>query len=190
MGPTDNIPPAPPVWETRLRELLGSHRSMAFEAVEDLMHDAFLEIGCILTGEEGSPQPQLPAGKYFCGLSSTTLIRIRQHFEQEDLSEWLASGADGSKTRLLQEFMDLDRLRREDFRARYPRAFQKWSPEEDAWLLEEFGKSRTQDGRIRWDELTDKCHRNTNALKIRLARLGIDLGSEAGRPRYLPGSRP
>lgn len=70
MGPTDNIPPAPPVWETRLRELLGSHRSMAFEAVEDLMHDAFLEIGCILTGEEGSPHPQLPGSGSRCSASA------------------------------------------------------------------------------------------------------------------------
>jgi hypothetical protein len=162
---------------------------MACEAVEDLMLDAFQEAGRILAGEEGTPPPELPAGKSFSGLSQGTLELIRRHFRQNDLGEWLAAGADGSKTRLLTEFLDLDRLRREDFRTRYPRAFQKWSPEEDAWLLEQYETAKDRDGRIRWEELSDKCHRNANAIKIRLERLGVSLGPEGGRPRFYSTDR-
>ena len=42
-----------------------------------------------------------------------------------------------------------------------------------------------------WRSLSSHFGRNINAIKLRLQHLGVDLGAEAGRARYLqrPGSR-
>ena len=172
-------------WQHRIQGLLHTYRAIARETIESLMQEAFEEIGRILEGEDGEPAPELPVNKPLHGLSPATLAQISQHHSLFDLADWLAEGADGQMPRLLSEFLELDRLRREDFRRRFPRAFHKWTPEEDAWLLKEYEMASSLAGRIPWDDLADRCHRNPNALKLRLERLGVALRPEdSGRARY------
>ena len=150
---------------------------MAHEALDDLMYETFLEIGEVLAESEEVP------GKAVGGLSSFALRQIRQHAQTGDLAEWLASGADGDKSLYLRDFLNLGKLQMTELKSRYPRAFTKWTPEEDEGLLARYQKESEGGRRVPWGRMATDLGRNPNALRLRLEHLGIDLGPEAGRPR-------
>ena len=102
------------------------------------------------------------------------------------MAECLALGVIGDRIQLLKEFLDFNSLQMEDFRRRFPNAFKKWTKEEDAMLLESYQlelEDATHNEGVDWDFLAFDLGRNVNAIKLRLEKLGVDLGSEAGRPR-------
>lgn len=176
--------------EARIQSILGEYRSLAFGALEDLMYEAFLDLGKALeeVGElepEDASKPVPPAPR--CGLSSTSLQRIRHHYLSGDLAEWLATGADGDKTLYLRDFLDLNRLQMTEFKARHPYAFTKWTEEQDEALLAGYRQSVDGGRRPRWGELARQFGRNVNAIKLRLEKLGIELGTDTGRPRRSGG---
>ena len=169
--------------ETRIQQVLDEHRSLAYEALDDLMYEAFLQVGKILT-EEGhdAEQPQAVGG-----LSSFALRQIRQHTAAGDLTDWLSAGTDGDKSLYMRDFLNLNKLQMDELKLRYPRAFTKWTEAEDDALLACY-RQEAQDGqRVPWNRMAKELGRNPNALRIRLGHLGIDLGPEAGRPRRAGG---
>ena len=122
------------------------------------------------------------------GLSAFALRQIRQHTLSGDMAEWLADGADGDKSLYLRDFLNLNKLQMSELRARYPRAFSKWTSDEDETLLTRYQTESEGGKRVSWSRMATDLGRNPNALRLRLEHLGIDLGSEAGRPRRPVGA--
>jgi hypothetical protein len=179
---------SPSTREARIREVLDEHRSLAHGALDDLMYEAFLEIGRILnTPEEAAgdnqagsaPVPAMPVG----GLSAFALRQIQHHAAAGDLADWLAGGADKDKCLYLRDFLNLGKLQAEELRLRYPKAFTKWTDDQDQALLANY-REATEGGRsVNWRQFSEPFGRNVNAIKLRLERLGINLGAEAGHSR-------
>ena len=172
-----------PSRETRIQQILKENCSIAHEALEELMYEAFLEVGNVLAETEEVPV------KAVQGLSAFALQQIRHHTLSGDLADWLAGGADGDKSLYLRDFLNLNKLQMVELRTRYPRAFSKWTPEEDETLLTRYQTESEGGKRIPWGRMASDLERNPNALRLRLEHLGIDLGSEAGRTHRPIGAR-
>lgn len=189
--------PATPSREARIQAILNEQRALAHDALDDLMHEAFLEIGALLSAPDGGDgqgesvggpaggagAPEAAPAHAIAGLSPRTLQLIRQHHSAGDLAEWLTSGADGNKSTCISQFLNLNALQMQELRVRFPRAFMKWTDEEDRALLSLYQEAAAQGKKANWGELARTFGRNTNALRLRLEHLGIDLGPEAGQPR-------
>ena len=100
-----------------------------------------------------------------------------------DLAEWLTSGAAGNKITCISQFLNLNAMQMQELRVRFPRAFMKWTDDEDRALLSLYQEATAQGKKVGWGELARTFGRNTNALRLRLEHLGVDLGDEAGQPR-------
>ena len=180
----NNSLPATPTREARIQSILDEQRALAHDALDDLMHEAFLEIGTLLStpvADTGAPEatPDRSVG----GLSPRTLQLIRQHHGAGDLAEWLTTGAGGTKSICISQFLNLNALQMQELRSRDPRAFLKWTDEEDKALLSQYQETTAQGARTDWGALARQFGRNANALRLRLEHLGVDLGPEAGQPR-------
>ena len=166
---------------TRIQQILDEQRSLAYDALDDLMYEAFLEVGHVLTENGDADQPQAVGG-----LSSYALRQIRQHVADGNLAEWLSAGADGDKSLYLRDFLNFNKLQMDELRVRYPRAFSKWT--EDEALLVCYRQEAQQGQKIPWGQIAKQLQRNPNAIRLRLEHLGINLGSDAGRQRRQGGA--
>ena len=175
--------PAAPSREARIQAILNEQRALAHDALDDLMHEAFLEIGALLSAPDGAGAPAAAPAHAVAGLSSRTLQMIRQHHDAGDLAEWLTSGAEGNKSTCISQFLNLNAMQMQELRVRFPRAFMKWTDDEDRALLSLYQEATAQGKKVGWGELARTFGRNTNALRLRLEHLGVDLGDEAGQPR-------
>ena len=168
---------------TRIQQILDEQRSLAYDALDDLMYEAFLEVGHVLTENGDADQPQAVGG-----LSSYALRQIRQHVADGNLAEWLSAGADGDKSLYLRDFLNFNKLQMDELRVRYPRAFSKWTEDEDEALLVCYRQEAQQGQKIPWVQIAKQLQRNPNAIRLRLEHLGINLGSDAGRQRRQGGA--
>ena len=182
---SSNTPlPASQTVEARIQTILDEQRAQAHDALDDLMYESFLEIGALLSAPAGgSAAPEAAPARAVAGLSPRTLQLIRQHHGAGDLAEWLTTGAGGNKSTCIYQFLNLNAMQMQELRSRYPRAFLKWTDEEDKALLSQYQETTAQGARTDWGALARQFGRNANALRLRLEHLGVDLGPEAGQPR-------
>lgn len=166
----------------RIQQILDEQRSLAYAALDDLMTEAFQDVGFALA--ESDDELTRSIG----GLSSYALRQICRHFASGDLSKWLASGADGDKSLYLRDFLNFSKLQTDELKVRYPRAFTKWTAAEDEALLSRYQQLAQEGKKIPWSRMAKEFERNPNAIQLRLGHLGVDLGSEAGRPRRQGGT--
>ena len=166
-----------------ITDMMAPHRSIAYDAVTDIMLEAFEELSVFLNDRNLSGEEGWTFNRQVCGFRPEQMERI--YGMAGEPVAWLSGLTEGEKFALMMAFMDWDRLRMKEFRNRYPRSFTKWDPAEDEALLEMYPN------RTSWRELSSHFGRNVNAVKLRLQHLGVDLGAEAGRARYLrrPGTR-
>lgn len=169
--------------EPQMREILSPLRSAAHEAVEDLMFEAFREVGALLARSARESNKNITFDKQACGLAPMLLQQIYAHATDDTLADWLMESAGRDRYRRFSDFLDLYRIQMDDFKLRHPKAFQRWSAEEDAELLRLYDTATANGKKVRWRELEAPTGRNANALKLRLTRLGVDLGDDVGRPR-------
>ena len=169
--------------EAQMREILSPLRSAAQDAVEDLMQEAFAEVGKLLASTAKDSGKRISFDKQVCGLAPFLLKQIYEQTEAGKLEGWLAGNTDKDRYRRFSDFLDLFRMQQEGFRARFPKAYQKWTPEEDAELLSQYAIASEGKKKVHWNELGHKFGRNANAIKLRRGRLGVNLGIEAGVPR-------
>lgn len=163
--------------EKRMAAVLDVQRCMIYETVEDVMSETFCEIGQMFMTQEKVQGCDLTFKKSLCGLPVDVLKDIRQHAIDDDIPEWIAMGAEGKRARLLMSFLDTNRLSAEDFKAKFPMAYAKWTDEDDSTLKKMWSEGQS------WASMSGVLQRNVNALKLRLEKLGVDLGKEAGVPR-------
>ena len=83
-------------------------------------------------------------------------------WQSEDAPERDVRGGNGA-----QEAEDEQALR-EKILAEYPRAYEKWYPEEDRWLVEQFSEGREI------PELAALLKRRPSAIRVRLEKLGAE----------------
>ena len=169
--------------ETPILEILSPLRSAALDAVEDLMNDAYLQIGSFLVRKRSESDRPLVFDRQTCGLTPFLLKQLFEKASDGTLGDWLFDDVSEDHYRRFYYFLDLRRMQLDDFRSRFPMAFQKWSPEEDAELLRLYHLATEGGQKVLWKELEVALGRNENAIKLRLGRLGIDLGDETGIPR-------
>lgn len=169
-------------------EILEEGRRIMDDAVDDLMVEAFERICALIHGKEESEGKHVSFNSSVAGISKQVLEELYGRYSRGSVADWVLSGADGKIVRLRMDFMNYERMRVMDFKANYPRAFTKWTDEEDAELLRLYhaAQSVSPPGthRMPWSALSKRLGRNPNAVKLRLAHLGIDLGPEAGIPRH------
>lgn len=168
-----------------ITDMMAPHRSIAYDAVTDIMLEAFEELSDFLNDEHLSGVEGWTFNRQVCGFRPEQMEKIYEMAKSGEPVVWLTGLTEGEKFALMMAFMDWDRLRMKEFRAKYPRSFTKWEPAEDEALLEMYPQ------RTSWRDLSSHFGRNVNAVKLRLQHLGVDLGAEAGRARYLrrPGTR-
>ena len=178
---------SPDTREARIQEVLDEHRSLAHGALDDLMYEAFLEIGRILSTPEGEAggegQPVSIPAQSVGGMSAYALRQIQHHTAAGDLADWLAGGADKDKCLYLRDFLNLGKLQAEELRMRYPKAFTKWTDDQDQALLASYRQAAEGGKSVNWRQLSEPFGRNVNAIKLRLEHLGVALGAEAGHSR-------
>ena len=161
---------SPPSADSRIRTLLKEYRTEVFGYLDFTMLDTFEDIGKVLLSSEVDYTHHT-----ISGLSPSTLQQIKMHAEAQDLENWLLSCPPGEKAQLLQDFLNTGKLHMDAIRGRYPRAFQKWTEEEDKSLLEAYHNRADIGLPILWGDFSERFGRNPNALKIRLERLGETL---------------
>ena len=168
-----------------IRDVMAPHRSIAYDAVTDIMLEAFEELSDVLNEKDLSGEEGWTFNRSVCSFRPEQVEKIMEIGKFREPVVWLSSLTEGEKMAMMMAFMDWDRLRMQEFRDKYPRSFTKWEPAEDEALLEMYSR------RLPWQAISGHFGRNVNAVKLRLQHLGVDLGAEAGRARYLrrPGSR-
>lgn len=167
-----------------ITDMMAPHRSIAYDAVTDIMLEAFEELSDFLNDKGLSGAEGWTFNRQAGGFRPEQIEKIYEMGKAGEPVVWLSGLTEGERFALMMAFMDWDRLRMKEFRNRYPRSFTKWEPAEDEALLEMYPN------RASWRELSSRFGRNVNAVKLRLQHLGVDLGAEAGRARYLrrPGT--
>ncbi|MCQ2141705.1 MAG: hypothetical protein MJY83_05105 [Bacteroidales bacterium] len=163
--------------EKRFAAVLEVQRCVTYESVEDIIMETFYELGQLIMTQEKVQGADLAFRKSICGLPVDVLKDIREHAYAEDIPEWVSMGADGKRARLLLSFLDTNRLSQEDFRSKFPKAYAKWSEEDDSTLMQMWSEGQS------WPNMSNVLQRNVNALKLRLEKLGVNLGKDAGVPR-------
>lgn len=159
----------------RIEAVLTPFRSTAYDMLKDLLSDALVELSIAFHSEE--PE-EWEFNRSVCGFRPEQLERVILNRDSDGLRNWLSEIPEQDRLSLLMALMDWERMRMKDFRTRYPNSFTKWSAADDETLLELYS------GGTSWRTLSDHFGRNVNAIKLRLQFLGVDLGAEAGRPRF------
>ena len=177
---------AQPTREARIRSILEEYRTLAFSALDQLMFEAFHELGRALAETGGSARTDVssPAQvRAMCGFSARSLRVIQDCYEDGILAEWLDAGIEGERLLYLREFLNLNSLEMKELKMRHSNAFTKWTAEQEASLLASYREYAKSDEQVPWWMLSLEFGRNVNALKLRLEKLGVDLGPESGHPR-------
>ena len=166
------------------QDALAPHRSVAYDAVTDIMLEALEELAGLLNDKEIAGEDGWAFNRSVCGFKPEQMEKVCTIGKAGGPATWLSCLTEGEKMAMLMSFMDWDRVRMQEFRSRYPKSFMKWEPAEEEALLEMYAH------RPSWRALSSHFGRNINAIKLRLQHLGVDLGAEAGRARYLrrPGT--
>lgn len=168
-------------------EILEEGRRIIDDAVDDLMTEAFDRICTLIKDREEESGRTVTFNGSLCGLSKQMLEEIYRQSENGPVADWILGGADGKKVRLRMDFLNYDRMRILDFKASYPRAFTKWTEEEDAEVLRLYREAvacSANGARLPWTSISKRLGRNVNAVKLRLEHLGVNLGHDAGIPRH------
>lgn len=166
----------------RISDIVEEYRARAQDISEDIMAECFSLLGEVLSGNDSCCLPS----EYVAGLSPATLKALHDKASGEHFNDWLCLGMDGLFLPAFLEFMDFNALNRKAFRKKFPRAYCKWNREEDDELMRVYADAdkfcEKMDGRLPddfWSSLSERFQRNRNAIKLRLARLGVDLGADA-----------
>lgn len=164
-----------------IQQCISACREVTYRRICGNLELMYEGIGSILRNIEQETGEPVEIDKPVCGIPTRRIRQIKEKYNEEVETPWLEEMDETEKAAALMEFLRTDSLRMKSLRERYPNAFRRWTEEEDAALLEAYNSFP---GPVRWSELSKKFGRNTNAVKIRLERLGIELGIDAGRIRY------
>ena len=161
-----------------LEGIVGMHRNVAYDALTDILFDALCDVSAWLNAYGDDEAVEWEVDRQVCGFSREQLVKVLSGTDEGKIRLMLAEMPEFERLSLIMSFLNWDSLRIQNFRSRYPNSFMKWSPEDDEALMEMYSAGKS------WRALSDRFGRNINAVKLRLQHLGVDLGAEAGRPRF------
>lgn len=159
-----------------LEAVLVPHRSIAYDALTDVLMDALEEVLLLLKKEEADEGFEFD--KRVCGFRPEQMERLTKCEDSEKLLHWISGMSEQERLSLLMAFLNWDEIRMREFRARFPNSFMKWSTSDDDELRRMYAAGST------WRSLSNHFGRNVNAIKLRLQHLGIDLGADAASARF------
>ena len=159
-----------------LEAVLAPHRSIAYDALTDVLMDALEELLLLLKKEEAGEGFEFD--KRVCGFRPEQIERLTKCGDSEKLLHWVSGMSEQERLSLLMAFLNWDEIRMREFRARFPNSFMKWNPSDDEELRRMYAGGST------WRALSNHFGRNVNAIKLRLQHLGIDLGADAASARF------
>lgn len=162
----------------RVADIIGVQRCIAIEAVEEMMSDSFERLGVMMVTTEKESSELLEFDSSVCGLPKELLQEIYTWSLAGNFQHWMSTRSEPEMVSMTLAFLGKDSLLRNDFRSRFPNAFKKWQKDEDDALLESYHTGESL------GSLSDRFGRNVNAIKLRLEKLGVDLGPQAGRRRF------
>ena len=141
------------------------YRCMALDSLEQTLKEGLEEIGRTLyvAGAEAGEDLEFDSG--FCGLSPQNVETIFRNFSSGWTSEYLDTLSEGEKAGLILAFLGSDSLRMSRLRFRFPKAFSKWTDEEDSELLRRNAAGESL------GSISRAMGRNPNALRMRLEKL-------------------
>lgn len=172
----------------RISDIVMEYRMRAQDISEDIMAECFSLLGEILALNDVENLPS----EYVEGISPATIKLLHEKAPDPSFNDWLCLGMDGHDLPAYLEFMNFNTLNRQVFRYKFPRAYCKWKKEEDDELMRVYADAtqfcEKAEGKLPdefWASLSERFQRNRKALKLRLARLGAELGPDApGAGRY------
>lgn len=145
----------------RIAQTIGDYRECAFNAVDEIILEAFTEIADIL--DEGDVDEL--KGKVG-GFTADQLREIKSHADRLELDSWIVGEA---REDIELAFLDLNRMNISSFRKKFPNAYRKWTEDEDKDLVRLYNEG------MAWPDMSLRFGRNVNALKIRLQTLGFEI---------------
>ena len=161
-----------------VKELIESQREVAIEALIEIMTETYSAVGRMIVESEDKSGEKFVCSKSVAGLSAAQLTTLVEKTRSGDLLEWFRTMDSFELVTMASDFAYFEKLRREAFRQKFPSSFKKWSSEDDALLKDLYESGR------HWDEISSFFGRNVNAVKLRLQKLGYDLGPETAYPRF------
>lgn len=153
--------------ESKITEIIGSHRQQAFAVAEEEMYKAFEEIGAILKEADWRTMSQ----RKLNGISSRTLRKISL-LADKGLSDFKAARTEGvideeANLNYMIEFLKVRSLTFEATRIKYPNYLKPWTISDDLEL------ERLWCEGVKEDELARMFKRNIGAIHARIEKLEL-----------------
>ena len=153
--------------ESKITEIIGSHRQQAFAVAEEEMYKAFEEIGAILKEADWRTMSQ----RKLNGISSRTLRKISL-LADKGVSDFKAARTEGvideeANLNYMIEFLKVRSLTFEATRIKYPNYLKPWTISDDLEL------ERLWCEGVKEDELARMFKRNVGAIHARIEKLEL-----------------
>lgn len=153
--------------ESKITEIIGSHRQQAFAVAEEEMYKAFEEIGAILKEADWRTMSQ----RKLNGISSRTLRKISL-LADKGVSDFKAARTEGvideeANLNYMIEFLKVRSLTFEATRIKYPNYLKPWTISDDLKL------ERLWCEGVKEDELARMFKRNIGAIHARIEKLEL-----------------
>lgn len=153
--------------ESKITEIIGSHRQQAFAVAEEEMYKAFEEIGAILKEADWRTMSQ----RKLNGISSRTLRKISL-LADKGVSDFKAARTEGvideeANLNYMIEFLKVRSLTFEATRIKYPNYLKPWTISDDLEL------ERLWCEGVKEDELARMFKRNIGAIHARIEKLEL-----------------
>lgn len=168
--------------ERKLRRILDDGRHEAMMRIEDIEKEVFERIAKEIAEEESRSGKTMNLAKGLLGMKAESIREICEEYRK---SGDLCSYTRGDKrSSLVMEFLNFDRMRVRMFKTRYPKAFMKWSKDEEDRLCEMMKAGES------FEAMSRAFKRNINSIKLHLDRLGCEYHGLQSIPHYTQLRRP
>jgi len=155
----------------KIVQVMEENRECAFNVIDEIMLGTFMEVGEAVA--EAGDDPFGDMKGRLSGFSKSLLQEVADHYADSSLEVWITGER---RTDLQIAFLNYSQLTLKNFCEKYPRAYSKWSEDDDTQLASLYKEGAG------WSEMTNLLQRNENALKIRLQKLGFDVPD--AKPRF------
>ena len=164
--------------KSRIENVILPARKSVKELILSAMADTYTELGSVLDlALLEHPYEDLMFKSSVAGLSPQTILSVAENYGF--VEDWLYNLPEGISAGLLLEFIGSEKLRMDALRVRHPKAYTKWSEEEDSMLKKMYDEGTS------WEELSRVFGRAERSLKMRLQYLGYVLSADVWRSRGL-----
>ena len=151
--------------EEQVAAIIGNFRKEAYAFIDEMMWNAFEEVGKLLDAKEDSCEyAYVMSRRSINGISCNTLHEIVRIFEKGGDFEEVDKN---HKAVFITEFLKTRSIAFDATRARYPNYLKQWTEKDDDKL------KKLWDSGLSGNRIAMQMGRNTGAVKIRMSKLGL-----------------